>query len=87
MPSTWSACTRSTDWRFESRNEEAEATLASAIGAPGELLAIRLESRGYRVSVEATARGGLARLGREQVDVMILDQGEGFDDGGIHGRL
>jgi two-component system response regulator GlrR len=39
----------------------------------GELLAIRLESRGYRVTVEPTARGGLDRLGREQIDVMILD--------------
>ncbi|MFT3765406.1 MAG: sigma-54 dependent transcriptional regulator [Minicystis sp.] len=39
----------------------------------GELLAIRLESRGYRVTFTATARAGLERLGHEQIDAMILD--------------
>ncbi len=39
----------------------------------GELLMMRLEANGYRVTVEATARAGLAVLGREPVDAMILD--------------
>ncbi|APR83330.1 Response regulator of zinc sigma-54-dependent two-component system [Minicystis rosea] len=39
----------------------------------GELLSIRLESRGYRVTFEATASAGLERLGHEKIDAMILD--------------
>ncbi len=38
-----------------------------------ELLTIRLESRGYRVTAETRARHALARLGREHVDAMLLD--------------
>jgi two-component system response regulator GlrR len=38
-----------------------------------ELLTIRLESRGYRVSTETRARDALARLGREHVDATLLD--------------
>jgi DNA-binding NtrC family response regulator len=39
----------------------------------GELLSMRLESNGYRVTVETTAKAGLARLGSESFDAMILD--------------
>ncbi|MEZ4299964.1 MAG: sigma-54 dependent transcriptional regulator [Polyangiaceae bacterium] len=38
-----------------------------------ELLAMRLDHHGYRVSVEHTARGALEVLEREMVDAMILD--------------
>ncbi|MCU0682362.1 MAG: sigma-54 dependent transcriptional regulator [Polyangiaceae bacterium] len=39
----------------------------------GELLSIRLESKGYRVTVENRAHSALARLGREHVDAILLD--------------
>lgn len=38
-----------------------------------ELVALRLEHNGYRVTTEASARGGLEVLEREVVDAMILD--------------
>ncbi|HEU4410756.1 MAG TPA: sigma-54 dependent transcriptional regulator [Polyangiaceae bacterium] len=38
-----------------------------------ELLTLRLEGRGYRVSTETRARAALARLGREHVDAALLD--------------
>jgi two-component system response regulator GlrR len=48
-----------------------------------ELLALRLEHHGYRVTTDATAEGGLAVLGREPVDAMIVDlrlgRGSGLD--------
>jgi two-component system response regulator GlrR len=39
----------------------------------GHLLSIRLEAKGYRVTTESRAAAGLARLGRERVDAMLLD--------------
>ena len=39
----------------------------------GELLSMRLESNGFRVAVETTAKAGLARLASEWFDAMILD--------------
>lgn len=48
-----------------------------------ELLALRLEHHGFRVSTEQTTRGGLEILEREAVDAMIvdlrLDSDSGFD--------
>jgi len=38
-----------------------------------ELVALRLEHNGYRVTTEVTARGGLEVIEREVVDAMILD--------------
>lgn len=38
-----------------------------------ELVALRLEHNGYRVTTETTARGGLEVIEREVVDAMILD--------------
>ncbi|WP_437652617.1 sigma-54-dependent transcriptional regulator [Sorangium sp. So ce1182] len=38
-----------------------------------ELLALRLEHHGYRVTTELTGSGGIAVLSRERVDAMIVD--------------
>ncbi len=46
-----------------------------------ELLAMRLEHHGYRVSTELTSRGGMEVLEREVVDAMILDLRLDDEDG------
>jgi DNA-binding NtrC family response regulator len=46
-----------------------------------ELLAMRLEHHGYRVTTSATGKGGLALLGGDPVDAMILDLRLGDSDG------
>ncbi len=46
-----------------------------------ELLAIRLESAAYRVTVAHDAKGGLEHLGQEPIDAMILDLRLAEDDG------
>ncbi len=46
-----------------------------------ELLAVRLEANGYRVSAEHTTAGALARVGRDHVDAILLDLQMGEDDG------
>ena len=46
-----------------------------------ELLALRLEHHGYRVSVEHTARGAMEILERELVDTMIVDLRLGDESG------
>jgi two-component system response regulator GlrR len=38
-----------------------------------ELLAIRLEANGYRISIETQPSKALARLGVEAIDALILD--------------
>lgn len=46
-----------------------------------ELLAIRIGAAGYRVSVEHDVQGALSYVGRERVDVMLLDLRIGQEDG------
>ena len=46
-----------------------------------ELLAIRTEAAGYDVLVEHDVRGALARIGREQIDAVLLDLRLGSEDG------
>jgi len=46
-----------------------------------ELLAMRLERHGYQVTIETTARDGLARMGGRHFDALILDLRLGDADG------
>jgi two-component system response regulator GlrR len=46
-----------------------------------ELLSIRIEAAGYKVSVEHDVRGALAHVGRERVDAILLDLRLGQEDG------
>jgi two-component system response regulator GlrR len=46
-----------------------------------ELLAVRLEANGYRVSSDHTTAAALQRVGREHVDAILLDLRMGNDDG------
>jgi two-component system response regulator GlrR len=46
-----------------------------------ELLAIRLRTAGYHVSVEHDVNGALSRIGRDRVDAVLLDLRLGNDDG------
>jgi two-component system, NtrC family, response regulator GlrR len=46
-----------------------------------ELLSLRIGAKGYRVSIENSVKGALARLGGERIDAMLLDLRIGSDDG------
>ena len=46
-----------------------------------ELLSVRLEANGYRVSSDHTTAAALRRVGREHVDAILLDLRMGNDDG------
>ncbi|MBX3231293.1 MAG: sigma-54-dependent Fis family transcriptional regulator [Labilithrix sp.] len=46
-----------------------------------ELLSIRIEAAGYRISVEHDVKGALARVGREQFDCVLLDLRLGNENG------
>lgn len=46
-----------------------------------ELLAIRLRASGYQVSIEHDVGGALSHIGRERVDVVLLDLQLGNEDG------
>ncbi|WP_394842140.1 sigma-54 dependent transcriptional regulator [Pendulispora brunnea] len=46
-----------------------------------ELVSLRLEAKGHRVSVEHTVKGALRRIGSEYVDTVLLDLRLGQEDG------
>src|SRR5688572_10537231 len=46
-----------------------------------ELLGIRIRGAGYEVAVEHDVAGALSRIGREQIDAVLLDLRLGNEDG------